>query len=116
MTPEERAEWVLANDPDTSMVYRSCLRYLIAAAIREAVAERDFEWWEKLALVDNVAPTPEAVRDWNARLGQREVAEERERCLRKARSVSREEEICSSYDHAFGLAVEKVVAAILEGV
>lgn len=31
---------------------------------REAAKDRDFEWWEKLALVDNVAPTPEAVREW----------------------------------------------------
>jgi predicted HAD superfamily Cof-like phosphohydrolase len=45
------------------------------AVAAEAVArERDFQWWEKLCLVDNVAPEPEAVGhfllelhryDWN---------------------------------------------------
>lgn len=30
----------------------------------EAVKNRDMEWWEALVLVDNVAPTPEAAKDW----------------------------------------------------
>lgn len=42
------------------------LRSQIQAAIREAVAQRDMEWWEAVVLVDSVAPTPEAAKQWIA--------------------------------------------------
>jgi uncharacterized coiled-coil DUF342 family protein len=45
----ERAEAELAEAKETN---------------RKALSDRDMEWWEKLCLVDNVAPTPEAVKQW----------------------------------------------------
>src|SRR5262245_26735207 len=30
----------------------------------EEMKNRDMEWWEAIALVDNVAPTPEACKQW----------------------------------------------------
>lgn len=36
----------------------------IAEAVESAVKARDMEWWQALALVDSVAPTPEAVKLW----------------------------------------------------
>jgi hypothetical protein len=41
----------------------------------QAVKDRDMVWWEKLALVDNVAPEPDAVKDWILKLAQYEVAQ-----------------------------------------
>lgn len=38
----------------------------VLAALREAVAQRDMEWWEAVVLVDNVAPEPEAAKRWIA--------------------------------------------------
>ena len=34
------------------------------AELAAAKADRDFEWWQALCLVDNVAPTPLAVKQW----------------------------------------------------
>lgn len=40
------------------------------AAVNGAVSDRDMEWWEAVILVDNVAPTPEGGKHWQAVLGQ----------------------------------------------
>ncbi len=37
---------------------------LFTKTLRQAEKDRDMAWWEALALVDNVAPTPEGVKDW----------------------------------------------------
>lgn len=49
--------------------------------IREAVKERDMEWWEKCCLVDNVEPTPDGVSQWVTIYGQYCSETERERCF-----------------------------------
>ena len=82
MTPEERAANI---DFSCACCNSPCpCEKMIAAAIREAVKERDFEWWEKLCLVDVVDPTPEGVRGFvDTMLKYHEetaVAEEREAC------------------------------------
>lgn len=60
----------------------------IESAIREAISDRDIEWWQATALVDNVAPEPQAVRHWIATSEEyhvkQAVAAERERCARIA--------------------------------
>jgi hypothetical protein len=68
-TPEEIAHLLAGflGKPDHEEV--------IHAALREAVAARDAEWWEKLALVDNVAPTPDAVKAWLLHLARYEQKE-----------------------------------------
>ena len=32
--------------------------------LRRLLAEKDMAWWEKICLVDNVAPNPDAVKKW----------------------------------------------------
>lgn len=47
--------------------------------VNEALGNRDVEWWEQLALVDNVAPEPKAVKKWVLALAayeQRELRRE----------------------------------------
>jgi len=104
MTPEERAAAIVIG---ISVALRDeriekSLQYLIASAIREAVKDRDMEWWQALACVDNVAPTPEAVRAWVLALSKhfeeeavdKAVAAEREALLNASESRSWHDELC----------------------
>jgi len=63
---------------------------LARAAVAEACKDRDMEWWEALVLVDNVAPTPEAARDWLARLAQCEREEARREQREKDAEIAKE--------------------------
>ena len=101
MTPEERAANI---DFSCACCNSPCpCEKMIAAAIREAVKERDFEWWEKLCLVDVVDPTPEGVRGFvDTMLKYHEetaVAEEREACAmlkyHEETAVAEEREACA---------------------
>ena len=56
------------NEPQGPTLGTRCkvLGSEVASAIHDAVRDRDMEWWQACALVDNVAPTPEAVKQWIA--------------------------------------------------
>lgn len=57
----------LPDDVDATgdvLIRQGELREIILAALREAVARRDMEWWEAVVLVDSVAPEPEAAKRW----------------------------------------------------
>lgn len=56
MTPEERDGSVWLGGYDIGP--------LLEDARRKAVADNNFLWWSALCMVDNVPPTPEAVREW----------------------------------------------------
>lgn len=45
--------------------------------VEESRKSRDMEWWEKVVLVDNVPPTPEAAKMWVAQLMEHHVEEAR---------------------------------------
>lgn len=77
MTPEERAEKVCAEWGAPGN--RGLLAARIALQIRQAVEDRDMEWWEKCCLVDNVEPTPEGVERWIGVLNQYVAECEREK-------------------------------------
>lgn len=57
-TPMTFDEWFTLSAPCNQ------LAAILKAAWDAATAARDFEWWEAVVLVDNVAPTPEAAKDY----------------------------------------------------
>lgn len=42
----------------------------MAEVVAAAVKDRDMEYWEKCCLVDNVAPTPDGLKEWVTVYGQ----------------------------------------------
>lgn len=44
----------------------------VAEKVREAVKDRDMQWWQAVVLVDSVAPTPEAAKKWLLELSKHE--------------------------------------------
>lgn len=79
MTPEEVAHKIVFNSEDGAEQLD-----MIAKAIRDALADRDHEWWQALALNDAVAPTPEAVKKCVLDYQELAVKEEREACAKVA--------------------------------
>lgn len=82
----------LLNDSCPACVVMWDMDAAICAARQEARRERDHEWWEALACVDNVEPTPEDVKKWillmaetradeKARAARREALEDAEKAL-----------------------------------
>ena len=57
----------------------------IVAALAQARAERDMEWWSALCLVDAVAPEPEAVKMWITMMAAHEQQRAREDGRREER-------------------------------
>lgn len=90
MSPEQRAYQIVCDTFGAESGWEHVTRW-IADAIRKAVTDRDMEWWEKCACVDNVDPTPEAVERWIGVSQQyfieQAVAAERTACAKVAREM-----------------------------
>lgn len=85
---ENGFRWEGENGGAGSAVLEVLLGAAILSALQrvyaEARAERDMEWWEAVILVDNVAPTPEGGKHWQAILGQHIEEETRKETMEKA--------------------------------
>ena len=63
------------------------LAHFVATVEREAREARDFEWWQEIVLVDNVAPEPKAAKAWLLHLAKFEQDE----AAREAREAALED-------------------------
>lgn len=63
------------------------------ARITKAIKDRDMEWWEACALVDNVAPEPKAVSQWHAVMCQHSHEEGVKKGLARAEAAERNREL-----------------------
>ena len=80
------AEWFAKKYMEPRRAPTYCVEEMtetVIFAIQAAVRDRDMEWWQSRALVDNVATTPEAVKQW--------IAVETEHAVQKARRETLEE-------------------------
>ena len=50
--------------------------------------DRDMDWWQAIVLVDNVAPTPEAAKEWLTKLSKHEQEQVRVKALEEAAQES----------------------------